>query len=396
MKKNSNHSRAASFGPAFILFLIIVLSFPLYSAIIEDKKENDRVTRLEKTHTTFYPVQYSDNHITSNAMVSDPRFKNISFENTGSLTKNQLANTISAVRGHEAVETTMEKGVWLWTPILQITPEYAEQMISGAKKDGITDIYLSIDSYLDIYIMPDGPEKTVKKRAFDTVIEDFILKARESGISVDAETGWRNWAEEGHQYKPLAMINYVLQYNNTHQKKFRAIQYDIEPYLLPEYVTDKKTVLIHFLDLVNQTVTKLDKSDLEFSVAIPEFYDGTNDETPKFAYKGKLGFAIEHLLDIMDRRQGSKIIIMSYRNWSKGNDGSIDITRNEIDLANKHRTKIIVAQDTSDVEPSYITFFKKSRPYYERQLQAIHTGFEKDKSFGGVAVNYLNSLLELE
>ena len=70
-------------------------------------------------------------------------------------------------------------------------------------------MYLSIDSYLDIYALSDRTEKREKETMFMEKLSVFISKAKEKGIAVDAEAGWKNWAEDRHTYKPLAVVNFV-------------------------------------------------------------------------------------------------------------------------------------------------------------------------------------------
>jgi hypothetical protein len=244
--------------------------------------------------------------------------------------------------------------------------------------------------------MEDGPEKIAKKKAFDAVVEDFIKNALKNGIAVDAEAGWKNWAEAGHTYKAFAILDYVKSYNRNHEYKFRGFQYDVEPYLLDEYHADKKEVLINFLDLVAESIARLNGTNLEFTVVIPEFFDGTNQETPNFFYHRKNGFTVDHLLSLLDRRSYSKIIIMSYRNFTHGDDGTIDVSKDEILKANEHETKVIIAQEVGNVPPPYITFHNTSRRHFDRQLGFIKEGLSDEKSYGGIAIHYVNALLELK
>lgn len=394
-KQNKKQIRGLSLSRTSVLLSLLLLTslgsvvYIKYPGSASKKETSSSIS----TRKNFYPSQYSDTHITQNATVSDPKFKNIAF-----VDNSMLANAISSLQDNSFTVKTggLEAGTWLWTPILQITPAYQKSIISAAVKYGIKNIYLSIDSYLDIYIMPDGEEKTKKRKDFDTIIEKFITEANRNGITVDAEAGWRNWAEDGNTYKALATINYTNKFNKTHAAKFRGFQYDVEPYLLDSYEENKATVLKNYLSLIDSSVSLLNKSDLQISVVIPEFYDGTHGDTPSFSYNGKTGYAIDHLLSILDRRAGSTIIVMSYRNFSKGSDGSIDISTDEISSANKHRTKIIVAQETGDVEPAYITFHNTNKKYFNKQKNELGAAFSLDKSYGGIAIHYINAFIELK
>ncbi len=348
----------------------------------------------QQRKNTIYPTQYSDTHITKNAMATDQRFKDLAVFDK----ENFLASAAASLQTNKPVQgaTQPEKGTWLWTPTLDLTPAYWNALIAGAKKNGIQTIYLSIDSYLDIYVMPDGPEKKKKKKAFDGVLERFIAAAHKNGMAVDAEAGWRNWAEPGNEYKAFAIVDYVLEFNATHATKLRGFQYDIEPYLLSSYQTDKKTVLRNFIDLVNKTVTRLDKSDLAFSVVIPDFYDGTGGETPRFLYGWNYRHTLLHLLEVLERRPGSALLVMAYRNRSEGTDGSIDISQDEIRTANAYQTKVIVAQETGDVSPPSLTFYNTSLSSLNTEIQNIQETFADNESYNGIAVHYINALLELE
>ena len=182
----------------------------------------------------------------------------------------------------------------------------------------------------------------------------------------------------------------------SHTEKLRGLQLDVEPYLLPAYKDNKAKVLFNFVNFIDETVARLDKSDLSLSVVIPEFYDGENDMTPKFTYNGQKNYAISHLLRVLDKREGSKIIVMSYRNKSEGKDGAIEISKGEISVAEKFKTKIVLAEETGDVEPPYITFHNTSKSYYLKQVSLLEKAFSKNKSYNGIAIHYVNSFLDLK
>ena len=378
-----------------ILSLAGVLSIGILSYLnLYSEGKLKEIVGTPKLKQTIYPKQFSDENITSNAVISDPEFRNLFVFDKNVI----LANTISAVTPNPngVIDNEPEKGTWLWTPILDQTETYRKSVILGAKKNGVRNIYISLDSYLDIFVLPDGPEKKKMKDDFDSTLEAFITLAHQNGISVDAEGGWRNWAEIGHSYKAFTILDYAIRFNKTHTEKLRGFQYDVEPYLLEAYQDNKAKVLGNFINLIDETVARLNGSDLLFSVVIPDFYDGATGETPKFFYAGSQTYTFDHLLKILERRTGSSIIVMSYRNFSKGDDGSIEISRDEIQRANTYKTKIIVAQETGDVNPPYVTFFKTTKPYYRKQLLAIEKEFAIEKSFGGVAVHYINALIDLK
>lgn len=347
--------------------------------------------------------QYSDSHITPNAVATNPQFKNIAFEAvpTPSIFSNQMAAVVRAIKSFttsEAEKRQKEYGSWVWTPIMDMSPEYMESTLSEAKANGVNAIYLSVDTYLDVFVMPKGAERENQKKIFSDKLENFIISANKKGITVDAEAGWRNWAEGENIYKAFAVVNFVKDFNTTHQSQFRGFQYDVEPYLLDSYNKDKASVLANFVKLVDQTQNFMSTSTLQFSVAIPDFYDEKDAMTPKFSYNGNKGYTFKHLLNILDKRPDSSIIIMSYRNFADGSDGTIGISKNEMQTAvgGGYNTKIIIAQETGDVPPPYISFYTTSKEYFNEQTGKINTAFASYSNFGGLAVHYVNAFLALK
>lgn len=378
---------------AGIVMLGVGVSIMFYAqftarALLATAQEEDQGKNI------VYPAQYSDTHITKNAVVTDQRFADLAVFDKENFLASAAGSLQTNKPSSEAAQP--ENGTWLWTPVLALSPAYWNTLMRDARKNGITNIYLSLDSYLDIYVMPEGREKEKKKKAFDDILESFIRAAHKNDMTVDAEAGWRNWAEPGNEYKPFAIVDYALEFNATHTEKFRGFQYDIEPYLLSSYATDKETVLRNFVDLVNKTVTRLDKSDLSFSVVIPDFYDGASGETPRFWYRWGYGYTLLHLLGVLERRPGSTLIVMAYRNQSEGVDGSIDISQDEIRAADAFRTKVVVAQETGDVLPPSVTFYNTSLASLNAAIQNIQKAFVKDASYNGIAIHYINALMELE
>ena len=358
------------------------------------------------TNLPHYVAQYSDTNITENAKVKDERFVHIAFapasHKANVLVPDQFANVYRAFKSlfaeHEM--PVQEHGTWVWTPIMQMTPEYMSSIIIGAKQEGVDVIYLSIDSYLDIFSLDHIEAKQTKRLIFENILKQFIYLASKEGIEVDAEAGWRNWAESGHTYKPFAIVNFVKEFNASNEHKFRGLQYDVEPYLLAEYHENddgKGRVLERFVKLVDETASYLAGSGLKFSVVVPEFYDKRDDMTPKFKYNSRKDFAFGHLLNILEDLPDSALIIMSYRNFAEGEDGSIEVSENELKSAKRggYKTNIVIAQETGDVLPPHITFYNTSRLHLKSEVAKLESAFSAHRNFAGIAIHYANAYLEL-
>lgn len=289
-----------------------------------------------------------------------------------------------------------EYGVWVWTSPLQMSQSYMNSIVAAAKANGINTLYVTIDDFLAIHALPDGAQKNVQKASYSEALESLIRIANEKGISVDAEAGWRDWAEASQKYKAFVIVDYVKEYNATHPSyKLRGFQYDVEPYLLSTYEKNKGPILTRFVQLIDETAIRLGSSDLRFGVVIPHFYDDAQAWTPAVTYNGKTQHTFNHLLNILDQRKGSSIILMSYRNFAEGNNGSIQISDVEVRQA-VGSTKVIVGQETGNVDPAYVTFYGLSKANYLAQIEIIKNTFKSNAGFGGVAVHYIEPFLELK
>lgn len=402
MRYNNNVKREASKNNKVYINGLMVFAFVMVLAFVFDYYDSS-IPHRNSVDTKI--SLYSDRDITPNAIATNPEFETLTFDtNTPkqSIFSSQMAAVIRTVKSFTTKTATndgpKEYGSWIWTPTKYLTPEYTESILSGAKASGIDTIYLSVDSYLDIFVMPKGEEREKQKEIFSEKLNYFIERANHFGIAVDAEAGWQNWAEEGNTYKAFAIANFVKNFNETHENKFRGFQYDVEPYMLDYYEENKTTVLKNFVKLIDQSEYFLASSSLRFSVVVPDFFDGNDDFTPKFSYNGKRDYVFKHLLNILDRRPNSSIIVMSYRNFADGKDGSIEVSKNEMKTANKgaYKTKIIIAQETSEVPPPYITFHDTPKKYFDWQVARINDEFNSHPNFGGIAIHYINAFLAME
>lgn len=296
------------------------------------------------------------------------------------------------------ISTDLEYGTWVWEPPTKISDRYLNTILNTAVTHGINVIYITIDDYLEIDALDDGTKKEAKKIEFSNALARFVRAANAKGIEVDAEAGWRDWAEPSERYKGYVLIDYAIAYNKAYpDAKLRGFQYDVEPYLLPTYEQNKTPHLLNFVEFIDQSMDRLVYSDLRFSVVIPHFYDAKQNWTPPVTFAGKTDYTFNHILRSLDRKAGSSIILMSYRNFAVGENGSIEISKVEVDTASTgYRTQIIVGQETGNVEPYYVTFYGTSKLRYEEEVSLILGAFSKYSGFGGIAVHYIDPFISLK
>ncbi len=278
--------------------------------------------------------------------------------------------------------TGKEYGIWVWDSPLSMSSQKMDTIIVKTKATGINVIYLTIDDVLT----------TKDKARFTKALAAFVQKANAQGIAVDAVAGARDWAKPANRWKGYTVIDYVKEYNKTNPK-LRGFQYDVEPYLLPEYEGNKAPVLNDFVAFIDASATLLSGSGVRFAVVIPHFYDSTQAWTPKTTLNGVSDYTYTHLLRILNRNPNSTIIVMAYRNYFEGEGGIREIVTPEIEQAGS--TKVIVAQETGNVEPDFVTFYGHTKNDLFAALTTIQTTFKNKAGFGGVAVHYFDPFVNL-
>lgn len=297
-----------------------------------------------------------------------------------------------------ALASGKEYGMWIWVSPLQMTSTYIDTVLAGAVANRINVLYVTIDDYLTIDALPSGTAKDAAKTAYSNALQLLIQRAAQVNIAIDAEAGWRDWAEPGQTYKATAIVNYVLSYNNTHDYRIRALQYDVEPYLLSSYESNKAVVLGNFVALVDRTAIQMNTNSTGFSIVIPHFFDDTQKWTPAITYQGTTTYTFNHLLRIMNTRPNSRIILMSYRNFATGDNSTTAISNTEVSEASVggHPTKIIVAQETGNVDPGYVTFYGLPKSTYITEANKVISAFTGYSNFGGMAVHYVDPFFQLK
>ncbi len=294
--------------------------------------------------------------------------------------------------------SSQEQGMWFWDSPIQMTSAQATQDLQVAKQNGFNAVYVTADDYLTIVAMPAGAAKTAQTKAYMNAMSQFVQKASSYGIVVDIECGWRDWGEPANRWKGFDMIDFLKQYNQQYpQAKIRGFQYDVESYLQAGYEDNKTPFLQNYVAFIDQSVTRMQGTDATFSVVIPFFYTDTQNWTPEITYNGKTEYAYNQLLDILQKKPGSRVLVMAYRNFFTGDNGVQDISTPEVTEAAKgYSTKVLIAQETGDVDPSYVTFHGMTKAKLFSQLGTINNTYNSYSSFAGTAVDYMDPFLQLK
>ena len=292
-----------------------------------------------------------------------------------------------------------ENGTWIWDSPKKMSIYEYQSLLQDAARSGFNAVYVTVDDYLTLSSMPAGSAKDAAKLAYFQALSGFISYASGLGLAVDAEGGWKDWAQEGNRWKGYALIDMVREYNEKYPgSKIRNLQYDVEPYLLPTYEKNKAVTLKQFVEFIDESATRMKAVDAGFSVVVPHFYDSNQRWTPSFAYAGKTKHAFTHLLDALQKKPGSALIIMAYRDFVEGSNGSYEISAAEVKEASLggYSSSVIVALETGNVSPAYVTYFGSAKQKVLDASDSLRSAFGGQAAFGGVSIHYLDTYLKLK
>ncbi len=285
------------------------------------------------------------------------------------------------------VSIPAENGVWEWTSAYGMSQATAQQIVNNAAANGFNVIYLTVDSSLNL----SGAQLSNYEASLNTFLTDAAIE----NIAVDAEAGASSWALPGNWSNPQNIITFVANYNQTHTIKFRGVQFDIEPYSLPQYTQDPAGVLTDYVQMAESLVNQDKNYGMPLGFDIPFFYSAYA-HAPQVTVDGITTYPLNHLVRLLNELPYGRLLVMAYRNFASGSDGTIEIAAPEIQAAGSSNVDVIVGQETGNVQPSYVTFYGMTKEQMAAQVAIVKQSFASDKSFGGIAVDYLEPYLQLK
>ncbi|ANC78646.1 hypothetical protein ABE65_018330 [Fictibacillus phosphorivorans] len=270
----------------------------------------------------------------------------------------------SNVNAAKKTSTSNKKtyATWLWHTNKIVTEP--EEVLSFLKAQKVNTLYLQINQDIPV-----------------STYQEFLSKANEIGVSVQALDGGPDWIEPGH-IGPKQFTNWLSSYQKEASKseKFTGIHLDVEPYLLKEWNTNYQITVKRYQDLLESSKMFAKKMRLPLYVDLPFWFDEHNYSNSEFG-KGKLS---EWVI-----RNTDGISIMAYRNFTQGQNGILALTSSEVKFATKVNKKVVISIETDNVdELSYLSFHHLSHDNMKSTLDMVEQSYQREKSFDGFAIHH--------
>lgn len=298
--------------------------------------------------------------------------------------------------------------VWDWSNVNNKTDADIQQAASFLYMHQINTVFVDISSYADIAQNKDAQSKAAQTKSLSASIQRYIKGMSGRNIKVFAAAGNTDWSQPDQQHIPLAIQQFVFDYNQTHNQKFAGLEFDIESYNQSHFTdasfTEKGLVLTDFLDTVDKIASRQEQhnkatgdTNFELGFAIPYWYDNENENIKSVDWKDKTGPTLYHILDRLNQLPKTNVVVMAYRNAALGNDGMVYHARTEVDYATSKapHVNVLIGVEVNDVEPAKITFYGKSYTELSSEVKLLSQQFE-NTSFHGITINDLDGYQEMK
>ena len=301
----------------------------------------------------------------------------------------------AGARSRAAATTPRKHGLaaYEWHGAGQLARREARQHLRFLHRRGFETVYLDLGDYLDVADQPASPEQRARLRELRRHLRHYVADASRLGLAVHAVGGGPTWTEEPLRYLGSKLVELVADYNAdvAAGERLGGVQLDIEPYALAGFFDDEEAALVAYLETLDSIVGDYRRvaRHLELGFAVPFWFDGRGGSPGPVRFEGATKPAIHHVIDLVKDLRRAYLVVMSYRNFARGADGSIVNARDELGYARSvdARCGLVVGQQFGDVQPPEVTFHGRDRRDFENAAEQIVQAFGRFPQFRGLAVD---------
>lgn len=252
-------------------------------------------------------------------------------------------------------------GTWVWRKETVRDASERQSLLDFAKKKGITELYVAT---ADEYEAGDG----------FAALAELVRQTQKLNIEIFWVCGDPSWALSARHARALAVIDWASRINallrNAALPEIRGLQYDVEPYLLPEWKTAPAAVEPQYVALLDELRDATRVAGFELWLDVP-FWLG--ERTFQGTSLGRLA-----------AEASDGLVIMAYRNSVSRIVGkAMDLLR---DSGAKTRS-VVVAMETGCREEPVTTLCGISAPALDAARVEIPRRLSSFDAFAGVAIH---------
>lgn len=255
-----------------------------------------------------------------------------------------------------------QRSTWIWDSKLIETD--GDRILQFAADEKLTSLYLRY-------------EKTYPSQ---DIYRNFIRKANELGIKVEALAGQSDWIYEANQSAIRQWIATVTQYNASVSalERFQGFHFDIEPYTLAVWKTNQTWVLERWMATIRLIESEVKSADRSMTMAfdIPFWTHSLSVPGSSYSFSAWL------------LEKADSVVIMAYRNRALGGNGIIATAKSLLLEAATLKKKAVIAVDTlPSKEADYTTFYQSNASLMESELKQVKESLSLYPSYSGIAIH---------
>jgi hypothetical protein len=293
-----------------------------------------------------------------------------------------------------------------WYRLSQVNTSVSGERLWSLRRDGFGAVYADVSEWLEAADQPESWSQRRRLRRLTSDLRRFVARASSQGLAVYAVAGGPGWTAESHRYLGPKVLELVADYNADADpdERLQGVQFDIEPYVDPGFWADVKASLQAYLrtvegivDTYEEVRTQPGNEGLGLGFAIPFWFDGT-PEVPEVEF-GRTGATTTtqatafHLIDLLGKLPEAYLVVMAYRNFASGPDGSIELVRGEFDYASRvgAASGIVVGQEFTRVTPEKLSFWWAGRAAFRQAAAELTEAYGGLPQFRGISVDDMDA-----
>jgi hypothetical protein len=291
-----------------------------------------------------------------------------------------------------------------WHNASEFSPAEARQRLRFLSANGFRTVYLDLGDYLDVADQPVSEAQQARLRQLKQALRRYVAAASSYGLAVHAVGGGPDWVHEERRYLGAKVVQLVAEYNLgvSATERLGGVQLDIEPYLDPGFFADEQASLTAFLVTLQGIVDtyrplRTDPANLRLQLGfvIPFWFDGDHEAPGPVLFNGTTKPAAYHIIDMVADLPTAYVLVMSYRNFAPGIDGSIYHARREFRYARGVGAAcgLVIGQEYANSPPPKITFHGHPRRTFQQAAYQIAYAFRDSPQFRGLSIHDLDSYM---
>ncbi len=228
---------------------------------------------------------------------------------------------------------------------------------------------------------------------------ELVALGAGKGIRVHALVGDPHWSTSD-TAGPSAALQVMTRMRALSEGRMPAgLQFDVEPWTLPGWSANQGDYSLGFVEMVDSVATSWDALALPGSLgfAVPFWFDGVGGGAPQVTLDSTTADPLSMALTALGRVPGSYVNVMTYRNHASGPGGTEEDFSPVVQAAARLASPVtlLVGQELGPVSPASTTFYGTSWAAWESSTAALRSAYHPVDTFGGVAANDVEHLLQL-